>query len=238
DCISTGYCHISGTTTRLENESIGLYFILGMGQGKSNPVENEKIFDVNNHDVYRSVAKFQIPFKYESKGSGKFHVQASFPETFYNHIAGRFGFNNFQSAASVEHMKEEAKKSFTNLENIQIKRVLKVDAEVNSKFDNKSIEANFQRKLLDFDNAKIRNANFIYQMEQKEFEYLARINPYVIEYKNELFPITYKIYPYQNGTKVVYTLYVSYKLNSDGTATLTDKDIDLLKQKIENLVND
>jgi hypothetical protein len=46
------------------------------------------------------------------------------------------------------------------------------------------------------------------------------------------------VYPYKNGSKVIYKAYFNYTLTSDGKSTLTKSDIEKAKQKIEQVIDD
>lgn len=240
DCNEYGHCFITGTKAEVKQNVLNSYFIRGYGN-KPNTPRNEpkshfKIYDINDKDMVRSLAVVQIPFKYEFKNN-KFYVNATYPNTFDNYVIGKYGLNDIPAFASEEEIKNETMKSFSNLENIQINREFELVSEVNSEYNTESIEANFKRLLQRFSILGFVHKDFIQQLGEERFSSLMRENPYVISYNKELFPIKYKIVPYRNGTKVIYTADLLYKLNSNGTATITDKDIVKIKKVVEDIVN-
>ncbi len=240
DCSQTGYCFVTGTKAELKQNVLNSYFIRGYGHKPNTPsyepTSHFKIYDINNKDSIRSLALVQIPFKYEFKNN-KFYVTATYPNTFDNYVIGKYGLNDIPAFTSEEEVKKETIKSFSNLENIQINREFKLSSEVNSQYNVESIEANFKRLLTKFNMLGYIHKDFIQQLGEERFDLLMTENPYVISYNKELFPIQYKIVPYRNGTKVIYTIDLLYKLNSNGTATITDKDLDKIKKVVEDMVN-
>lgn len=244
DCSQTGYCFVTGTKAELKQNVLNSYFVRGYGYKRPYSPTNDinvlkdhlKLFDINDKDMVRSLAVVQIPFKYEFKNN-KFYVNATYPNTFDNYVIGKYGLNDIPAFASEQEIKNETMKSFSNLENIQINREFELTSEVNSQYNTESIEANFKRLLQRFSILGFAHKDFIQQLGEERFNSLMRENPYVISYNKELFPIQYRIVPYRNGTKVIYTLDLLYKLNSNGTATITDKDIEKIKKVVEDMVN-
>lgn len=244
DCNEYGHCFATGTKTELKQNVLNSYFIRGYGNKRPYSPNNDikvlkeylKIFDINDKDMVRSLALVQIPFKYEFKNN-KFHVNATYPNTFDNYVIGKYGLNDIPAFTSEQEIKNETMKSFSNLENIQISREFELSSEVNSEYNTESIEANFKRLLTRFTILGYAHKDFIQQLGEERFNLLMTENPYVISYNKELFPIKYRIVPYRNGTKVIYTVDLLYKLNSNGTATITDKDLDKIKKVVEDMVN-
>ncbi len=240
DCNEYGHCFITGTKAELKQNVLNSYFIRGYGHKPNTPryepQSHFKIYDINDKDMVRSLALVQIPFKYEFKNN-KFYVSATYPNTFDNYVIGKYGLNDIPAFTSEQEIKNETMKSFANLENIQINREFELISEVNSEYNTESIEANFKRLLTRFTILGYAHKDFIQQLGEKRFNLLMEENHYVISYNKELFPIKYRIVPYRNGTKVMYTINLLYKLNSNGTATITDKDLDKIKKVVEDIVN-
>ena len=241
-CNEYYYCEVQGRKTDLTDNMINLYFIKGLGYKNTYKTKNEHmdLFNINSEDSVRSIAKFEIPFTFEAK-ENKYIIDAVFPNDFDNLVYGKYGFADYPALASAENMKADAHKSFKNLNNITISRNYELQSEVNSKYDNKSIEANFDRLLKRFNTMKYAYPLYFVDLMKYEKDYLNKItinNPHVLVYNKELFPIDFKVYPYRGGSKVSYTIYLNYKLNADGTSTLTEKDLENIKKEVEKIVND
>jgi len=53
-----------------------------------------------------------------------------------------------------------------------------------------------------------------------------------------LLPLYVEVYPYRNGSKATYLVDLPYTIDSKGGMSINNKDIDVIKDKIEQIVND
>lgn len=239
-CNEYRYCSMQGRKVDIDSNKINLYYLKGLGY-KSKNSKNEKeylgTFDINSKDNVRSLAHFKIPYSI-SEDKNSFKLNASFPKSFGNLEYGELGLANYPQLDKTENLKADALRTFNNLNNVTVSRTYTIRDEVNSKYDKKSIEANFKRLVHRFKVVGFIAKDFVNSLDKKEFYKISRENPYMIKYKNVLYPIRYEVFDYRGGSKVKYSLDLKYNLNSDKTATLTKADLEALKKEIENIVND
>jgi len=98
-----------------------------------------------------------------------------------------------------------------------------IKGEFNSKYSSTSIYANFERI---FGSYKSDATKKIYK------------DTYKLDLNNKITPIYVKVYPYRNGSKVQYSVDLPYTLNSNGNMSISEKNIEEIKRKIEKTVND
>jgi hypothetical protein len=101
--------------------------------------------------------------------------------------------------------------------------------EINTKYPASSIYANFKRLLGEY--------NGDYEFENKVISSVEKKNYFALGIKKTIYPINIKVYPYRNGSKVVYNAYINYKVYSNGTSTLTKQDIENARKEIKNVIN-
>jgi len=104
--------------------------------------------------------------------------------------------------------------------------------EINTKYPADSIYANFKRLMGQY------IGNYYWIDSKERISSIEKENTFNLKIKNKTYPINIKVYPYRNGSKVIYTAYISYKIYSDGTSTLTKQDIENAKKEIERVIND
>ncbi len=63
-------------------------------------------------------------------------------------------------------------------------------------------------------------------------------NVFSLKYLDMLLPLYVEIYPYRNGSKAVYLIDLPYTIDSKGGISINTNDIDGIKNKIEQIVND
>lgn len=238
-CNEYNYCTAYGRKVALDN-SMNIYYIRGLGYSDKawkRKAEHKNIFNINDKDVVRSMAHFKFPYQV-SGIKNSFKLKATYPKSFDNLHYGKLGLADYPQFDTTEKMKADALRSFNNLSNVTINRTHKVHGEINSKYDKKSIEANFKRLLYKFERIGIIHPDFINSLDKEYFRSLIKKNPYMVLYNKALYPISYKIYDYRNGSKVKYTLDLNYKLNSNGTSTISNMDLKNIKKEIAKIVND
>ena len=239
NCDKNSYCQMVGREVEITDNMIDLYYLKGRGWSdrKNGKIVYRGILDINSQKNVRSLAHFQIPYSM-SGDKDNFKLKAQFPTTFGNVEYGELGLANYPQLDTTDNMKADALRTFNNLNNITVPRSHTIYGEVNTKYDKKSIEANFERLVKRFSVVGFFAKDYINSISKKELNRLQLLNPYMIKYNNNLYPLSYKVYDYRGGSKVEYSLELRYKLNSDKTATLTQKDIANLKKEIEKIVND
>ena len=108
-------------------------------------------------------------------------------------------------------------------------RTYTLKGEINSKYNANSIYANFKRLMGQYP----KNTWF----EKQKISPIEKKNYFALKIKNKVFPLKIEVYPYRNGSKVIYHSDLTYKIFSDGTSSLTKQDIENAKKTIFNVVN-
>jgi hypothetical protein len=232
-CNNYSFCRVIGKEVKYNNNILNVYYVKGVAYKK----DYNKILDINNNEIVRSIAQFKIPLEVKNNNN-KLLVFAKYPKSFDNFEYGKLGFTNYPAMDKIENLKKDSLDSFNKIKNLPIVRNYKLKGEVNSKYDTASINGNFKRLVpYKFQGIGIIYPKFINSLEKSYFNSLWRNNPYMIEYKKGIYPINYTIYPYRGGSKVTYTMDLNYKLYPNGTSSLTKEDLEGLKNKVENIIN-
>ena len=63
-------------------------------------------------------------------------------------------------------------------------------------------------------------------------------NSFNLSLNNINFPLQVEVYPYREGSKVVYTAPLSYTISSTGEVTLAKDDIDSIAILVNKIIND
>jgi len=239
DCNEYKHCSMQGRKVSLDN-NMNIYYLKGVGyspKARKNKKEHLDLFDINSKEAVRSLAHFKFPYKI-SGTKNNFKLDTTYPKAYSNLHFGKLVLADYPQLDTTDKLKADALRSFNNLKNVSINRTHSIYGEVNSKYDKKSIEANFHRLLHKFNTIGIIHPTFINSLDKKYFRSLMKKDPYMVSYNKALYPISYKIYDYRNGSKVKYTLDLNYKLNSNGTSTISNTDLINIKKEIAKIVND
>lgn len=156
----------------------------------------------------------------------------------YEFKQGKVFIETYKGVDKNDRLLADSYKIFKGLEKLAIIREYKLESEVNSKYDSASVNANFKRLVHRFSQIALVNPLILNSLDREYFHELTKENPYMLEYKNSIYPIYFNTYPYRGGSKVTYTMYLQYKLYPDNTSSLTKEDIEAIKAKVENIVND
>ncbi len=121
----------------------------------------------------------------------------------------------------------------TILEKIQDKKVNRyavLKGEINTEYNDASTYANFERILGFYQWGNDKKPTNTDISKEKYFSYKLP--------NNEIIPLHIKVYPYKNGSKVVYDMEVKYSLALNGNVDLTTNDLDSIKTNILKIAND
>jgi hypothetical protein len=99
--------------------------------------------------------------------------------------------------------------------------------EINTQYSDKSIYANFKRILGEY--------NWRYSSEQLDAS--KSKNVFNLRVNNKSFPLMIEVYPYRDGSKVIYSVTIKYNIDSSGKATLTQEDIEKIEVQIKDIIN-
>jgi hypothetical protein len=148
------------------------------------------------------------------------------------------------NAVGLEHktldapanLEQDAKKIYSSLKStpLIIKRTVQLKGEINSKYPDKSIYTNFTRKLGDYN-----WGNWKYGWYSKEqLAELKKQNTFSLNVNGKILPLLVEVYPYRDGSKVVYSSVIEYEIDSNGGATLNQASFEALHKQVADIVND
>jgi hypothetical protein len=126
---------------------------------------------------------------------------------------------------SAENLQADAISIISKLSEIELMQNKKYtfNGELNVEYSPESIYANFERLMGKY---KWKSNETI-----KEFK---KENTFKLVNGKATYPLHVEIYPYRNGSKVVYSAQVDYQLSSKGYSTVTPEDIKSLKETVHN----
>ena len=178
---------------------------------------------------------FELPTSIEETSKNSFNLKSSFPN--------QYTVRAHTDAVGMEHstldqpavLEKDAINIFNSLKNkpITIKRKVEFKGEVNTKYPDKSVYANFKRLMGEF-----RNWRWWSSTSNEKISETKKQNSFNLKVGNSSYPLHVEVYPYREGSKVTYTATLSYNIDSQGNATLKSSDIQDLHKKIEKIVND
>ena len=140
---------------------------------------------------------------------------------------------------------------FNNLDNAFIPRDLDLKGEINVEFDNSSVYANYERKIgryKSLEKTEVSTENSTRPIKKRHYSQNDRTgkevkmddmdkkNIFNLKVNDEELPLEINVYPYRNGSKVVYQVTIPYKMTSK--ASITQTDIDKIKGTIEGIARD
>ena len=134
---------------------------------------------------------------------------------------------------TLQNLEKDSKNVLSKLKTIKItlKRRYHLKGDINNKFNADSIYANFKRLMGNY------NWRYYYGGKEKLTE-VKKENTFNLDVNGKKVPLHVEVYPYRNGSKVQYEAYIPYTIDSDGITSLKKSDIDALKNKIADVVND
>jgi len=126
-------------------------------------------------------------------------------------------------------LKQDAMKMFNSLKNtpIIIRRSLKFKGEINTKYPDKAVYANFKRIL----------GNYSWRDYNRDISEVKKQNTFSLMVNKTEFPLFVEVYPYRDGSKVIYSTNLGYIIDSKGNSTLSHKKIEELHKKIKDIIN-
>ena len=207
---------IVGVSSMYSNSQLSLIYTNG---------ENYKPARYEAKDIFNFPVSVQND---TTKGLYNFLVQ--YPSSVISNSATDGLGKTIKQLDTLANLDADAKKLFTNLMNKKIPLNLKIDGEINTKFNNASIYANFERKL----GVYIWKANEITtNMDITKEKY------FIYKFSDgKLLPLHIKVYPYQDGSKIVYDIVVPYWVDMKGGMSISKQDIDTIRADIIKIAND
>lgn len=143
-----------------------------------------------------------------------------------------FGMNFAFDLSQYDNSTEDIDAIYTQVlaKPFSVKRMITKEGEINSDYKAESIYANFTRKLGIYDWTRF-NSNIDIDVLNKE-------NTFSLKFANKIVPVKVSVYPYKNGSKVVYKVFVNYIIDTKNGPNIKMKDINAIHDIISKIVND
>ena len=239
----------SAIRTRIFNTS--KYKIYSKSPYRSYTYEGLEVFQ-NNTNINLQYSKNRFKGKSVKKGNTKYKiikttdivdnntiVNLKYPNSYVineTKYDDGFGGTNYYRVDTAEELQKDFDNIYKSLNKpytITVNRKYIKKGEINTKYDDKSIYANFERMLGKYNWRswkRLSNNNVSVNDIKKE-------NTFALKLNNIIFPINITVYPYRGGSKVSYTAYVPYTINTKTGASITMKSIDSINTLIEKIIN-
>jgi len=198
-------------------------------------VNNKNSFGVEYINGYWKTpavhVNFDFPVTYSTENEG-LAITIKHPSS-YSIINDFFATANAKPFDTEENFVADINSIFDKLNSIQttsyVSRSIKINGEVNTKYNNAAIYANFERLLgvYKWGNSQPSNVDIT---KEKSFSFKLK--------DGTIFPLHVKVYPYKAGSKVVYNANVPYRVYLDGKTSITKADLNLIEKEVEKIVND
>jgi len=217
------------------SSSAGLSYVYGVESKYNN--QNLILEYVNGQDYHNTTGLrlAKDTFKFPVNGIfdasiNKFKIRVIFPSS-YDSSEGKNTLGmSFEHLDAPQAIQQDSQRLFNNLVNLKISRASKVNGEINTKYNDASTYANFERIMGIYDWRYTNKPTNTDITKEKYFSYKMQ--------DGQSLPLNVKVYPYQNGSKVVYTMEIPYYLDMQGGVSLSKKDIEAIKKQIEKIAND
>lgn len=179
--------------------------------------------------MYEAKDIFKFPVKSELDSStNTYKLSVSYPKEVTTYSVQADPGLGIPQLDPLPKLEKDALSVFNNLKNLKIELKAKIAGEINTQYSDASIYANFERILRVYDWKGNKPSNLDIAKE-KYFSFNLK--------NGKTVPLHIKIYPYQNGSKIVYDLEVPYILDMNGGINMTLADIHAIKDEITKIAN-
>lgn len=182
---------------------------------------------VNGESVSKVV--FNLPSQITQSKQSTYEFKCNMP-TSYNVIphTDAMGFDH-PLLATTSILENDTFKMLNSLNGtpLTIKKSFNFKGEINTKYPDKAVFANFKRILGQY---RWNSQDNITEVKKQ--------NTFAFNVNGKEYPLYIEVFPYRDGSKVIYSSALEYTLDSKGGSTLTKKDIDNLHKQIEKITND
>ena len=205
----------------------GIYITYNDANYKIDYIRGEKYRSTG--DIDKTEVIFKIPYKFSTSD-----LIFYYPNKYIYIAAKNAIFMDIKPLDNPEKLKQDVFRILNKLpkSKLYISKKYLLKGEINTKYPANSIYANFKRLMGQY-------TGYYYWTDSKErISSIEKENTFNLKIKDKIYPVNIKVYPYRNGSKVIYKAYISYKIYSDGTSTLTKQDIENAKKEIERVIND
>lgn len=209
--------NIVGVESKYSNERINLVYTSGEKYSSGKIIEAKDVFN------------FPVNVEFDTK-NGLYKITVDYPDNVITNSAKDGLGATIDQLDNLKNLENDAKRLYANLKNQKVALELAINGEINTKYNDSSTYANFERMLGVYrwnDREKPTNVDIA-----KE-KYFAFKLP-----DGQSMPLHIKVYPYQNGSKVVYDMPIKYSLDMNGGMSLSKQDMENIKKQISKIAND
>ena len=200
---------------------------------KVQKISNQYILDYANGERngrwYLNSAKFTIFYKKLNDSQISFTLDDKYK---YQPCSDAIGID-IDPLDSLQNLEKDSKNILSKLKTLKItlNKRYHLKGDINSKYKADSIYANFKRLMGSY------NWRSYYESSKENLTEVKKENTFNLEINNKYIPLHVEVYPYRDGSKVQYEAYLPYTISSDGKVSLSKKDIEQLKTKISQVIN-
>jgi len=216
--INSGFYYYQGKKIYYSSNTFYIDYINGGHQGRK--------------DVESSV-KFEIPIKIKQMNQ-IYNINIKFNKNYTIVDKAIVLGDEITLIKPLPVLKQDAIEMFNSLKTkpITISRSIEFKGEINTKFPDKAIYANFKRILGEFVNWRYWN-----QTSNEKISESKKQNSFNLKIRGNSHPLHVEVYPYRDGSKVRYSTTIKYTIDSNGNSTLSEKDVENLHKRIKNIIN-
>lgn len=196
--------------------------------------------------VASGISSVDTVYPYSIKEDENFYEIILFPPNNYTMNYGRAPRGiNFDYSIYTEKTVPFILSKLNAVKQLSIRRVTKVTGEINVEFNDEAIFANFERKLGSFiDRSGSKEKVAVNKSKTLKYngnsnnskDTIEKKNVYSLEINGTIYPVNIFIYPYRNGSKVVYDIDIPYSITD--SYSLTKETISKISKKIEDVAKD
>lgn len=216
--VQAGFCKIKGITAEPNGDKIKVNYMNG---------------DNNCHDCPNgeslSTVIFNLPYQIKQNDKNTYAFKCNMPSSYSitphtNALGGEHDLLD-----NPKNLENDVFKMLNalNTNTLTIEKTFDFKGEINTKHPDKGVFANFKRILGQYSWDTKENITEV--KKQNTFAFSVNGNDY---------PLFIEVFPYREGSKVVYSSVLKYALDSKGGSSLTKKDVENLQKRIEKITND
>ncbi len=172
---------------------------------------------LNSYQYIVDYSRITFPIKYKIENNS---IIFSYPKSYIIRKSTDDPEKSLPFIDSKQNILQDFDTVFNNIpqHTYYVKRTFILEGSLNSQYPEKAIYANFQRIL------------GVYNNRDKHL--------YSLKIKEKAVPLRIKVYPYRKGSKVEYLAKIPYKISNKNVTTLTTEDVESIKKRIAQIIND
>lgn len=184
--------------------------------------------ELNTNSWYLSEVNFPLSANKQSENE----IVFGFPATYTYKPCGDAIGVSIKPLDNFTALEADAKNVFNQLDKLSVVISKNYDfkGEINTKYPDAAVYANFKRLLGQYSNWT--------RDESEKLSDVKKNNTFILNFKGKVFPLYVEVFPYRDGSKVVFSSTISYTIDSKGISSANKDDIQNLQKSIEKIAND